>query len=280
MKNKLFSIAERSGAPPWSIALTLVMFGGSIAILVPAIAQTSPTPSKTYLANRLAKYKADDLGGAFTDLDRGIRIDPQLAETDRGKSAMSDKKGTTAAPNFTKQPPMGELGQTFQYVGYETGGFVGIPAKAFKWVEPVATTNHHFEPFYQILHEDLPQIKVKADLLKSKDRRVQIIGKYVSTPRQKSTRTNANAVHPISGEPLSSESYATVNIELADGTLVPLYSPLNKLSNITSGEVKAFDGKLVSIVGLLAIEPISLGIKAESKITIVRMDRIELHQDR
>ncbi|WP_310426846.1 hypothetical protein [Chamaesiphon sp. VAR_48_metabat_135_sub] len=317
------------------------MFGGSIAILVPAIAQTSLTPSKTYLANGLAKYKPDDLGGAFTDLDRAIRIDPQLAKTDRGKSAMSDKKGTTAAPNFTKQPPMGELGQTlgkvitisgivsqaalgskadkfdlvlsiktvndralakpiimgfkiferakvvppilgqtFRYVGYETGGFVGIPAEAFKWVEPVATTNHHFESFYQILHEDLPQIKVKADLLKSKDRRVQIIGKYVSTPRQKSTKTNANAVHPISGEPLSSESYATVNIELADGTLVPLYSPLNKRSNITWGEVKAFDGKLVSIVGLLAIEPISPSIKAESKMTIVRMDRIELHQDR
>jgi hypothetical protein len=256
MKNKLFSIAERSGAPPWSIALTLAMFGGSIAILVPTIAQTAPTPSKTYLANELAKYKADDLGDTFTDLDRAIRSDSQLvtAHIDRSfaKSVMNDKKGAITDANVTKQSQIGELGQTFgkvttisgiisqaalgskadkfdlvlsiktvndralakpitmrfkiferakvarpvlgqtfRYVGYETGGFVGIPAEAFKWVEPVATTDHRFESFYQILHEDLPQIKVKANLLKSKDRRVQIIGKYVATPRQKSTRNNA-----------------------------------------------------------------------------------------
>jgi hypothetical protein len=172
------------------------------------------------------------------------------------------------------------LGQTFRYVGYETGGFTGVPAEAFKWVPAVATTNHRFEAFYQILHEDLEQVKAKADLLRLNDRRVQIVGKYVSTPKQQPTRDNANMVDPITGKPILLASYVTVNIELADGTLVPLYSPLNKLSNRPSEEVKSFDGKLVNIVGLLARQPIDTSIKPKSSIAIVRMDRIELHQSR
>ena len=169
------------------------------------------------------------------------------------------------------------LGQTFRYVGYETGGFTGVPAAAFKWVPAIATTDHHFEAFYQILHEDLGQVKTKADLLRSNNRRVQIIGKYVSTPRQKSTISNANTVDLITGKPVLQASYATVNIELADGTLVPLFSPLNKLSNRPAEEVKSFDGKFVSIVGLLNSQSIDTSIQPKSSIAIVRMDRIELN---
>ncbi len=129
------------------------------------------------------------------------------------------------------------LGQTFRYVGYETGGFTGVPAGAFKWVPAVATRDHHFEAFYQILHEDLEQVKGKADLIRSNDRRVQIVGKYVSASKQRPTPENANVVNPITGKSILPASYVTVNIELADGTLVPLFSPLNKLSNRPPQEV-------------------------------------------
>jgi hypothetical protein len=172
------------------------------------------------------------------------------------------------------------LGQTFRYVGYETGGFTGVPAEAFKWVPVVTTTNYHFEAFYQILHEDLEQVKAKADLLRSNDRRVQIVGKYVSSPKQPPTAENANVVNPITGKPILQASYTTVNIELADGTLVPLFSPLNKLSNRPAQEVHSFDGKLVRIVGLLAKQPISTSIQPKYSIAIVRMDRIELDRGR
>ncbi len=171
------------------------------------------------------------------------------------------------------------FGQTFRYVGYETGGFTGVPAAAFKWVPAVATTEHHFETVYQILHEDLGQVKTKADLIRSNDQRVQIVGKYVSTAKQPPTRENANVVDPITGNPFLRANYATANIELADGTLLPLYSPLNKLSIRPSQEVKDFDGKLVIIVGLLASQPINTRTKPDSSIVIVRMDRIELYFD-
>lgn len=172
------------------------------------------------------------------------------------------------------------LGQTFRYVGYESGGFTGVPAGAFKWVPAVATRDHHFEAFYQILHEDLEQVKGKADLIRSNERRVQIVGKYISTSKQRPTPENANVVNPITGKPILQASYVTVNIELADGTLVPLFSPLNKLSNRPPKEVKSFDGKLVSIVGFLASERVNTSIKPKSSIAIVRMDRIELYQTR
>ena len=169
------------------------------------------------------------------------------------------------------------LGQTFRYVGYETGGFIGVPAEAFKWVPAIATTNHHFEAFYQILREDLEQVNAKADLLRLNNRRVQIVGKYVSTPQKHPTVENTNVVDPITGKPILQASYTTVNIKLADGTLVPLYSPLNKLSNRPAKEVQSFDGKLVRIVGLLARQPISTSIKSKDSIAIVRIDRIELN---
>jgi hypothetical protein len=168
------------------------------------------------------------------------------------------------------------LGQTFRYVGYETGGFTGVPAEAFKLVPAFATTGHHFETVYQILQEDLAAVKTKADLMRSNDRPVQIVGKYVATPKPRPTSANANEVDPITNQPFVKSNYATVNIELADGTLVPLFSPLNKLSNRPAEEVKDFDGKLVSIVGLLARQPIDSGVKPKSTIAIVRMDRIEL----
>jgi hypothetical protein len=172
------------------------------------------------------------------------------------------------------------LGQTFRYVGYETGGFTGVPAEAFNWVLAVSSREYHFAAFYEILHEDLQQVKTKADLIRSNNQRVQIVGKYVATPKQRPTSANANVVAPNTGEPILQASYATVNIELADGTLVPLFSPLNKLSNRLAEEVQSFDGKLVSIVGLLAHQPIDSGVKPKSTIAIVRMDRIELDQAR
>jgi hypothetical protein len=168
------------------------------------------------------------------------------------------------------------LGQTFRYVGYETGGFSGVPAEAFKWVPAVSSADYHFATVYIILQEDLAKVKTKADLMRSNNRRVQIIGKYVAVPKQRPTSANANVVDPITNKPIVQSSYATVNIELADGTLVPLFSTRNKLSQRPSQEVKDFDGKRVRIVGALANEPNSTRVNSESKITVVRMDQIEL----
>jgi hypothetical protein len=172
------------------------------------------------------------------------------------------------------------FGQAFRYVGYETGGFTGVPAEAFKWVPAFATTGHRFATVYQILHEELKLVKTKTDLIRSNDRRVQIIGKYLATPKQPMTRNNANVVNPITGNPMSKVSNTSVSIELADRTLVPLFSPLNKLSNRPTQEVKEFEGKMVSIIGLLGSQPNSSSNQPEASISIVRMDRIELNQAR
>jgi hypothetical protein len=172
------------------------------------------------------------------------------------------------------------LGQAFRYLGYETGGFTGVPSVAFKLVPAVATTGYHFETVYQVLHEDLGQVKTKADLIRSNDQRVQIIGKYIATSKQPPLQGNENMVAPNTGKPILQGNYATVNIELADGTLVPLYSPLNKLLNRPPQEIKEFDGELVSIIGSLANQPISTRSKPETSILILRMDRIEFYQAR
>lgn len=171
------------------------------------------------------------------------------------------------------------LGQSFTYVGYETGGFTGVPTAAFKWVPAIATTGFEFETRYQILEEVLARVKTKADLLKWQDRRVQIIGRYLATPKGKPTTANANVINPITSDPVFQGSYTTVAIELADGTRVALYSPLLKQSNRPLQEVKAFAGKMVIVVGKIAQASVSTSRNSESKLAIVSMERIELERE-
>jgi hypothetical protein len=46
------------------------------------------------------------------------------------------------------------VGAKFKYIGYETGGFVGIPEKAFNYVPPMTTTGHHFSTSFVILRDE------------------------------------------------------------------------------------------------------------------------------
>ncbi|NJM46648.1 MAG: hypothetical protein HC860_11255 [Alkalinema sp. RU_4_3] len=62
-------------------------------------------------------------------------------------------------------PP--KLNQPFEYVGYETGSFTGVPHEAFKLVPAVATREFHFESWFTVLQEDLPTIQNQADLEQS-----------------------------------------------------------------------------------------------------------------
>lgn len=48
------------------------------------------------------------------------------------------------------EPPPA-AGCKFAYIGYETGGFIGVPDDAFKYVPQVATQSHHFSTWFVAL---------------------------------------------------------------------------------------------------------------------------------
>ena len=81
---------------------------------------------------------------------------------------------------MTAQVAKPVLGRSFKYVGYETGGFTGVPQEAFKFVPAVAKTGHRFNTSFQVLKEELDIVKTKSDLTRFNNRRVQVIGRYVS----------------------------------------------------------------------------------------------------
>ena len=45
-------------------------------------------------------------------------------------------------------------GMRFKYIGYETGGFSGIPEAAFAYVPRVATSGYHFSTSFVVLRDD------------------------------------------------------------------------------------------------------------------------------
>lgn len=69
--------------------------------------------------------------------------------------------------------PIPERGTFVRLRGYETGGFVGIPTEAFKDVDSVACTDHHFNSQFQVT-KLLDQAKPQQS------------GTEQSTPRSKS----------------------------------------------------------------------------------------------
>ena len=46
------------------------------------------------------------------------------------------------------------VGVRFKYTGYETGGFAGIPEKAFAYVPRVATTGFYFSTSFVVLRDE------------------------------------------------------------------------------------------------------------------------------
>jgi len=45
-------------------------------------------------------------------------------------------------------------GMRFKYLGYETGGFSGLPEAAFVYIPRVATSGHYFTTSFVILRDD------------------------------------------------------------------------------------------------------------------------------
>ncbi|GBO51776.1 hypothetical protein APA_2647 [Pseudanabaena sp. lw0831] len=137
------------------------------------------------------------------------------------------------------------LGRSFKYVGYETGGFTGVPQEAFKFVPAVATTGHRFNTYFQVLQEELDVVKTKSDLAQFDNRRVQVIGRYVSHSRPAPAITSSL---DFKG------TYTTANIVLEDGTEIPIYPTYLKQSLRSPEEVKTYDGKIVKVVGQINLD--------------------------
>jgi hypothetical protein len=138
------------------------------------------------------------------------------------------------------------FGQSFKYVGYETGGFTGVPAEAFKYLPAIATTSHQFNTSFQVLDEKLDIVKTKSDLIRYDDRRVKIIGRYVSHSR-KAPAENTGIIG-FKG------TYLTANIRLEDGTEIPVFPTYNKMSLRSTQEAKAYEGKTITVVGKIQID--------------------------
>ncbi|BBC27021.1 hypothetical protein [Pseudanabaena sp. ABRG5-3] len=169
---------------------------------------------------------------------------------------------------MTAQVAKPVLGRPFKYVGYETGGFSGVPAEAFKYVPAVSTTSHHFHTFFQVLHEELDIVKTKSDLMQFNDRRVQVIGRYVSRTRPAPAITSSI---DFKG------NYITANIVLEDGTEVPIFPTYNKQSLRSLAEVKAYDGKIVKVVGKINLDR-DQQLNPDQRITLTTFDGIWQYQ--
>jgi hypothetical protein len=146
---------------------------------------------------------------------------------------------------MTAQVAKPVLGRSFKYVGYETGGFTGIPQEAFKFVPAVATTSHRFNTSFQVLQEELDIVKTKSDLTRFNNRRVQVIGRYVSHSSPAPAITSSIDFKGI---------YTTANIVLEDGTKIPIYPTHLKQSLRSPDEVKTYDGKIVKVVGKISLD--------------------------
>ncbi|MEE3718915.1 hypothetical protein V2H45_19405 [Tumidithrix elongata RA019] len=150
---------------------------------------------------------------------------------------------------MTAQISQPVLARKFRYVGYETGGFTGIPSEAFQFVPAVTSTGHVFRTNFQILQEELAVVKSKADLIRLNTQRVRLIGRYISRSSPPPEYSGSNS---ISGQPVP---HFRASILLNDGTEVPIFSPYLKQSLRSPAEVKEFEGKTVVAVGQLQIDP-------------------------
>jgi hypothetical protein len=108
--------------------------------------------------------------------------------------------------------------------------------------------------------KQLAVVKTKGDALKLIDRfadakgnrRVQIVGKYVA--KIWNPGINSNTIE-FKG------TYRQANIELADGTLIPVMPPDHKSSLRSATEVKTYAGKVVKVVGHIKLQPDTLTAK-------------------
>ncbi|NJK41495.1 MAG: hypothetical protein HC934_09360 [Acaryochloridaceae cyanobacterium SU_2_1] len=162
------------------------------------------------------------------------------------------------------KPP--KLHQAFKYVGYETGSFTGVPHEAFKVLSAVASREFHFESRFEVLQEDLRIVQNRADLMRSPQQRVRLVGQYVVTRRKPDPMST--------GIPGFKGDYLTVQIVLQDGTAIALNSPLIKQSLRSAEEVKQYEGQLVEVTGRL--ESLPSPRKEQRSLTFIVPESIRL----
>jgi hypothetical protein len=124
----------------------------------------------------------------------------------------------------------------------------------------------------QIAVDQLAIVKTKADLVKFRGQSVQIIGKYIAESWQPGINSNTAGFKG---------TYTRVNIELADGTLIPLLQPYHKLSLRSPAEVKIYAGKIVKIIGSIQLEPDKPSPqKSPQRIMLTAVERISLESEK
>jgi hypothetical protein len=250
------------------LSLTIFWFEGQeiLTLAAPQPCQESniaPTNLMTKVSNHLTVTDLEKkplLGQLGQPLGKIITIAGVIRQGELGAKASSRDVLSIEAVNdrplaqpvtiefnlfMTAQVAKPVLGRSFKYVGYETGGFTGIPQEAFKFVPAVATTGYRFNTSFQVLQEELDIVKTKSDLAQFNNRRVQVIGRYVS--------------HSIPAPAITSSidfkgTYTTANIVLEDGTEIPIYPTHLKQSLRSPEEVKAYDGRIVKVVGQISLE--------------------------
>jgi hypothetical protein len=116
--------------------------------------------------------------------------------------------------------------------------------------------------------EKLDVVKTKADSLKFIDRRVQLVGKYVVKIWNPGINSNTAEFKG---------TYKQASIELADGTLIPVIQPYNKLSLRSDAEVETYGEKLVKVVGYIKLQPDAPTSKSSSQsVMLTSLDEISL----
>ena len=48
-----------------------------------------------------------------------------------------------------------KVGNKFKYIGYETGGFTGVPEKTFDYMPAIATTGYYFTTDFVAVRDEM-----------------------------------------------------------------------------------------------------------------------------
>jgi hypothetical protein len=114
----------------------------------------------------------------------------------------------------------------------------------------------------------LDVVRTNADALKLLDRRVQLIGKYVVEAWKPGVDSNTAEFKG---------TYYQASIQLNDGTLIPIIPPYNKLSLRSEAEVKAYNEKLVKVVGHIKLQADNPSVKnSAQRVMLTKLDGIWL----
>ena len=92
-------------------------------------------------------------GMILSDSARGLRVDSgkSMMRVEKVDGRVVKKPFVIQVVRFTfTQFKIPKSGSKVRVVGYETGGYTGIPSEAFKYIPRVATTDFRFKTWLQI----------------------------------------------------------------------------------------------------------------------------------